>query len=349
MRPPTAASHLLLGVVLCSLPVFAGEGPEGSEEQKESGKMQIKFVRPFQHLTSERMDYEYHYAKSNIARIDELLASDKRKVLDSCYSQLKGYCLCAALCEYLAGNDGEMFAWFRRSVQAGVSLFRTPPHTTKITSIDTTTGKVLSVKHRFETSFYAPYKYENLVQVALLLGDKDLLRQVGEIDHRIYFGSESHYTYPEPYEEAKVLREVCLGRENFARARLKRWDGTQIMAELSEFEWPAHPDDPPFEEWTGCKTTFIRGIEAVLNNDPKALGEALTEHLKDYQGYRAKLGGWVSLPEKVICLPAVSMAVFARRHGMEVDVKNNYLPMPLVDILTRADTQQAPASPTQDP
>jgi len=265
-------------------------------------------------------------------RTADLVSSDRRKKLISCYDHMKLSALELALSSYFLGKDGEVIPWLKKSAEAGIGLFGLAGTSwVEITNLGED-GMPVSTERREDTSLTNLGEYKALAEAGLMIGDKTILTRIGDIDCRAFMRSSTMSTDPERYEETKLLRLLCRGEEEKAKTLLSSWDGRETVAELKSFGVGDDPEMPALNPWTGYKPPRTRCLEAILLSDSEALAAALKDLLAEHRKERRLMAG---LTPEEICVPAVCVSVMAKRCGLSVKVKDKYLPEGLVDILLR--------------
>ena len=263
-------------------------------------------------------------------RTADLISSDRRKKLISCYSHMKLSALELALSNYFLGKDGEVVPWFKKSAEAGISLFGLAGTSwVEATNLDED-GMPVSTERREDTSLTNLGEYKALAEAGLMIGNKAILASIGDIDCRAFMRSSTMSTDPERYEETKLFRLLCRGEEERAKRLLSSWDGRETVAELKSFGVGDDPEMPALKPWIGFKPPRTMCIEAILLNDSEALAAALKSLLAQHRKEKRLM---VGLTVQEVCVPAVCFAVMAKRRGLSVKVEDEYLPEELVEII----------------
>ncbi|MHC5058834.1 MAG: hypothetical protein ACYTKD_29615 [Planctomycetota bacterium] len=206
-----------------------------------------------------------------------LVASDRRKNITACCAHMRDSALELALSSYFLGKDEDIIPWLKKSAEAGIGLFGTVGTSfVEITTLDEK-GNTVSVKKERETSRINFGAYKELAYTTLIVGDADLMRSTGDIDPDVFMDSSTMSPDPERYEEAKVLRLLCRGEEDRARALLASWDGRETVAQLKSFGVGDDPQMPALRPWRGLKFPLTRCIEAILQSDEDSFATGLKD------------------------------------------------------------------------
>ncbi len=82
------------------------------------------------------------------------------------------------------------------------------------------------------------------------------------------------------------------------------------------------------------KDTFAIGrvLQAIVKEDQALFHEASVNLLKAHEGM-AKHGALRETAEGLLCMPAMSLAYIARKHGLKVDIENDYLSIGYLEYL----------------